>query len=227
MVHLEDINQLKLTIRFMPVLICASKKRIEAELKIENQIITINATHGQRPNDLINDLNMTRLEYILGNQNLIPFMAFQLYDKPYYSLMRDAFGERFFIQSAGFGIVRSNLKLPYYNITFNGNEKKSKRFYNKGENEYFDLNQILDTGINNEDIVFLGSRNYLEQFIKLTSRMPNRKIIFYYGNLNINQFQNLDNSFVFVQYKPINSQNKRTWHYELANKLAEAEILQK
>ncbi len=223
--HLEDISQLELSKKFMPVLICASKKRNGSELVIEDQIINIDATPGHRPNDLINDLNMTRLEYILGHQNLISFMAFQLYNKPYYRLMRAVFGDRFFIQSAGFGIVRSDLKLPNYNITFKGNNTNQRDFIANEGNGYFDLNQILDSGITNEDLVFVGSIDYLKQFIELTSGMPNRKIIFYKGNPILRPYRNLNQQFVFVKYEP--ETIGRAWHYELADRLAESEIIQR
>jgi len=225
--NIIKFEELELSKKYCPILICSSEKRKKSFLRYLNgQEIILNANEGLRPNDIAHGIDRTWMEFVIENQNeaVIPFMAYQLYSKPIYRLMRCSFGDRFFIQSAGFGIIRSDFRIPNYDITFQTGDNDSSRLYNPDNLVGFnDLNQLLDRDIHDEDIVFIGSRGYINQFVELTQYLPNRKIVFYKGNLNLHPYQNLNDQFLFVEYNPdINS--NYTWYYELADRLAEVNI---
>jgi hypothetical protein len=230
MIGIEKFEDIKLTDKFIPILICSSDKRDNSSLRyLNNQEVVLNATEGLKPDDMAFDHDISWKEFILENQNelTIPFKAFQLYSLSTYRLMRCAFGRRFFIQSAGFGIIRSDFRIPEYNITFKGgNIVNHRRYIANGLDGFNDLNHLLELNSNNQDILFIGSREYIKQFIELTNNLSCRKIIFYKGNFNLRPYRNLNQQFVFVKYEPETSSNY-TWHYELADRLAEAEIIQR
>jgi len=221
---LNPKNYIKLSNNFITVLTCSSRKQQDSKLVYnhngELELIELNATVGLRPNDLAFDDVFTWREIVENNQDNgnIPFMAYELYVREEYTLLRDALGDRFFIQSAGFGIIRSDFRLPKYNITFGGANELNRRYYNPNENDgYNDFNQLP---VNDEDILYVGGQTYLPQFIELTRDLPNRKIIFYSTNQipqnNINDGEN----FVFKQYTPMNPNQRTNWHYGLARDIA-------
>jgi hypothetical protein len=73
----------------------------------------------------------------------------------------------------------------------------------------------------NEDIVFIGGKTYVKQFIARTDGLGKNKIIYHFGN---EPLVVLPDNFFYVQYVPNNPNNNRTWHYELAQKYANGEI---
>jgi hypothetical protein len=227
----NPLNRIKLSEKFITVLTCSSDKQNNSEMLYFNnnvpQLIELNATIGLRPDDLTYVEEYTWREYIENNQQngIIPFMAYQLYTKNAYCMLRDAFEDRFFIQSAGFGIVRSNYRLPKYNITFTVNNEINRRnYFPNGQDGYQDFNHLLELDNNREDIVYVGGKSYVKQFIELTRALPNRKVIFYIGSPIHNNYINAGENFIFHQYYPENPNQRTNWQYGLARDLAHGHI---
>ena len=129
------------------------------------------------------------------------------------------FGNSFYILSAGWGLVSSEFKLPNYDITFSNNANIGAQRNTNINNLpiYNDFNQ-LDIN-DNEDIIFIGSASYLPHFYSLTYNLPNRKLIFFFGQgNNLPQPMVNQNTFEFINFPSLNN---RSWHYELANLLCE------
>ena len=57
-----------------------------------------------------------------------------------YEKVRAVFGDRFMIFSAGWGLIKSDYKLPYYDITFNGSNTNSN--HRRTKDPYKDINQL-------------------------------------------------------------------------------------
>lgn len=227
----NPLNIIKLSEKFITVLTCSSDKQENSEMLCFNnnvpQLIELNATIGLRPDDLAYGEEYTWRNYIEQNQEngMIPFMAYQLYTDEKIDELRDALGDRFFIQSAGFGIVRSNYRLPKYNLTFTGNNEDNHRKYlPNGGDGFIDFNHLYDLGNKDEDIVFAGEVDYLEQFIELTRTLPNRKVVFYINALDPTDYLNEDKNFLFKRYYPESPNQITNWHYGLARDLAHGHI---
>lgn len=228
----NPLNRIKLSEKFITVLICSSGKQDNSEMLYFNnnvpQLIELNANEGLRPDNLAFNNELTWRNYIEQNQDNgnIPFMSHQLYTRIEYCMLRAAFGDRFFIQSAGFGIVRSNYRLPKYNITFTGNNEDNRRYYlPNGGDGFLDFNHLLELDSKLEDIVYVGGKSYVKQFIELTRGLPNRKIIFYKGNPYPLNYINEGENFIFHQYYPENPGQRTNWHYGLASDLAHGHIV--
>ena len=229
----NPLNRIKLSEKFITVLTCSSDKQENSEMLYFNnnvpQLIELNATIGLRPDDLAYCEEYTWREYIENNQlnGIIPFMAYQLYTNYAYCMLRDAFENRFFIQSAGFGIVRSNYRMPKYNITFKNTKHKLvnlRKYKVNAKDGYLDFNHLLASGNNVDDIVYVGGKEYVKQFVELTRTLPNRKVIFFKGNpISIKSIKKEEN-FIFHQYYPENPNQRTNWQYGLARDLAHGNI---
>jgi hypothetical protein len=230
---IDPRNRLKLSEKFITVLTCSNGKQDLSELIYDNnglvEWIELNATEGLRPDDFAYGSEQTWRNIIEQNQHNgnIPFMAYQLYTENVYLMLREFFGDRFFIQSAGFGIIRSNYRLPKYNITFSSNVNDANNLRNylpNGGDGYLDFNHLDELDNKLEDIVYVGGKSYVKQFIELTRDLPNRKVIFYIGNpIPLNNLNEGDN-FIFHQYYPANPNQRTNWHYGLARDLAHGHI---
>jgi hypothetical protein len=109
-----------------------------------------------------------------GSGTLIP--AGRLYaPKAYAALERSVGPEMFFILSAGWGLVRSDFLLPAYDITFSGSAKPHTR--RRGSQAFADFNHLLGAG--DEDTVFLGGKDYLPLFLRLTLSLGCRRLVFF------------------------------------------------
>jgi hypothetical protein len=144
-------------------------------------------------------------------------MAYQLYKRNEYQRLYEKFGNSFYILSAGWGLVSSEFKLPNYDITFSSNAninidaKRSKN--NNNLPIYNDFNQL---NINdNEDIIFIGSPDYIQLFIILTQNLPNRKII-YWKSKSLRRIYPNDT----FEYRYFQTNTNTNWHYELACEIA-------
>jgi len=109
--------------------------------------------------------------------------AWELYQpkqyKTIYAQLYTNFKERFFILSAGWGLVRADYLLPHYDITL----KKSAPVCNRRTQQihFYDFNHLAQS-IQQEDVVlFPGLKDYINLFHELTKGLPfGGKII--YGN---------------------------------------------
>jgi hypothetical protein len=129
-----------------------------------------------------------------------------LYKPPIYKALVEKFGSKdVYILSAGWGLVRSDYLLPYYNITFsNQGEPYNKR---RSSDLFDDFNQLSDFGVHpNETIYFFGGQDYLPLFRKLTQRIAARKVI-YHSQSEMYQIQG---------YECIPYGRYTNWHYSCA-----------
>ena len=117
----------------------------------------------ERPDDM-SDYGWTWREALLRyNQDLshnplrlLP--AWQLYDNPVYGRLFEKFGvEKFFILSAGWGLIRADFLTPYYDITFSPSADAYK--CRRKTDRYEDF-CMLPANIN-EDVLFFGGKDYL------------------------------------------------------------------
>ena len=153
------------------------------------------------------------LEEHQKDKNLL--MAYELYSRNEYRCLYKKFGNSFYILSAGWGLVSSEFKLPNYDITFSNNAnigaKRSKNIDNLPI--YNDFNQLKIN--DNEDIIFIGSPDYLKLFIILTQNLPNRKII-YWKSKSLKRIYPNDT----FEYRYFQTNTNTNWHYELAYAIA-------
>src|SRR5579862_8617506 len=171
-----------------------------------------------RPDDLSDDGKPWRdvlLEYNeqAGNNPLGLPPAYLLYQNPTYGRLVKAFGlENVYILSAGWGLIKTTFLTPYYDITFSPSAEGYKR-RRKGD-LYHDF-CILPNHID-EDIVFLGGKDYVPLFCSITSAQPNRKTVFY------NSEHPIDAQGCRLQR--FSTSQKTNWHYECASALLDGRI---
>ena len=180
--------------KYIPVLCCSKSKTVKSDIfSYNNQHYKFVASpdnapkngvlyctpddkipgSGKKWRDLINKQN---------HKDLTP--AFELYKNPVYSSLYEKYGKHFYIFSAGWGIVRSTFKLPYYNITYSAQSNKlGKRTKDMHWNDYNHLLEDIDTGVISSDavIVLFAGMVYLDHFYEFASasKIKNKKIIFH------------------------------------------------
>ena len=115
--------------------------------------------------------------------------------------------------SAGWGLVKSEFKLPKYDISFStkGNKKSIRKININKPPIYNDFNQLEVSCV--DDIVYVGGKDYLDLFYKLTQNLPNRKIIYY--NTQTQPKANNGN-YKYIKYDINYTTN---WYYQLAKDL--------
>ena len=106
--------------------------------------------------------------------------AWQLYKNPAYRILADHCDQdRFYILSAGWGLVRADFLTPMYDITFS-RASNVQPFKRRGKQETYE-DFRLAPGVK-EDIVFFGGRDYVPLFCKLTASTKVRRTVFYASN---------------------------------------------
>lgn len=99
--------------------------------------------------------------------------AYRLYSHGVYRALVDALGlKNVFILSAGWGLIPARFLTPYYDITFSPSADPWKR--RRREDRYQDYCLISDS---EEEIVFLGGKDYLPLFCRLTAPLRARKTV--------------------------------------------------
>lgn len=209
---------LKLSKSFKLVLICAGKKNNSFFKKYPNDNFVNNPLNfnEHHPDEIIEIEKISWRKYLLNNQNDKNLVeAYNLYKRKEYSCLHTKYKKNFYILSAGWGLINSEFKIPKYDITFsNSASLKNKRKKNSIEDSlYKDFNQLE---INeDEDIVFIGSPNYIPLFFHLTQNLKNKKIIYWKGMTPKpvpTRFPIPNNTFSFRFYNtPINT----NWYYEV------------
>jgi len=142
----------------------------------------------------------------------------ELYKTPIYRDLANNCGwENTFILSAGWGLVRADFLLPYYDITFSRNADRCKKRENNEQFYDFDhLTQCENSDIQ-ETIYFFGGKDYLPLLYKLTRNINCKKVI-YYKAKNIPKEEGYDYIECYT--------NRRTnWHYSCAEKFMKGNCL--
>ncbi|MVZ88207.1 hypothetical protein GPZ74_30340 [Burkholderia pseudomallei] len=173
-----------------------------------------------KPDDLFDGAQTWRqhlLNYNRTHQNnpchLLP--AYRLYSNPIYRKLVERFGiEKIFILSAGWGLIRSDFLIPDYDITFSVG-KNVERYARRIKSDSFsDFRLLPDDG---EKITFLGGKDYLPLFTKLTADLIGPKVVFY----NTKSDLQLGTGFIVKRFET----NRQTnWQYECAQMLVDAAI---
>lgn len=131
------------------------------------------ASDGRTWRDLVLDYNAQAA--IRGNPAGL-WQASRLYEPSAYDLLVRRFSpEKVFILSAGWGLIRSDFLTPNYDITFSsqaGNAKRRRR-----GDSFRDMVQVDLASA--ESMVFLGGKDYLALFSKLTSGSRGERLIYY------------------------------------------------
>ena len=141
----------------------------------------------KRPDDRADSGLSYREELVKYNRHpggnplgLLP--AWRLYTNPVYAELVDTFGvPNVFILSAGWGLIAADFLTPDYDITFSSNAKGSDAYKRRRRNDVFmDLSMLPAdrTG----PIVFLGGKDYVPLFCRLTEGAKSERIVFYYYN---------------------------------------------
>jgi hypothetical protein len=171
-----------------------------------------------RPDDLREDGQSWRqilLDYNerAGSNPLRLLRAFELYQNETYRRLVRRFGvEHVYIVSAGWGLIRADFLTPAYDITFSISAEHYKR--RKQTDRYNDFAMIpADTA---DDVIFLGGRDYLPIFCKLTREIRSRKLIFFNSSLE----PKID-GYVMRRYE---TSTRTNWHYECAAALLNGSI---
>jgi hypothetical protein len=106
--------------------------------------------------------------------NLCP--AHRLYANPTYAQLANRFGlNKFYILSAGWGLISAGFLTPYYDITFSPSAEAYKR--RRKADHYRDF-CMLPTPTD-EPIVFFGGKDYVPLFCTLTNSTRGKRTIFY------------------------------------------------
>jgi hypothetical protein len=163
-----------------------------------------------RPDDLSDNERSWRqvlLEYNErpANNPLGLYRACELYANPVYAKLAESFREKFYILSAGWGLINAEFLTPYYDITFSSAAEGYKR-RRKGD-RYKDFSMpphLLD-----EEIVFLGGKNYVSLFCSITALARNRRRVFF------NSQRPPDAPGCVLKW--FATSTRTNWHYACAN----------
>jgi hypothetical protein len=171
-----------------------------------------------RPDDLAEDGRTWRdglLEYNRspGSNALKLLPAFELYKGHAYARLTAKFGiDKLFILSAGWGLIPAAFLTPAYDITFRQSAEDYKR---RGKsNTYRDLS--LFPADSDEDVVFLGGKDYLPLFAALTHGANGRRVVFY-NSMNPPEVPGC----TLQRYETTTRTN---WHYECAQALMDGRL---
>ena len=211
-------EELILSKNFKVVMVCAGTKNDSffTSYPDENFVNEAEQNFEHHPDDLIPGKKITWREYLENNQDDTNLkMAFKLYlpikYRDIYSDLYKKFKTNFYILSAGWGLVKSEFKLPKYDISFSASGNKKRKVNINKPPIYNDFNQLEVSC--EDDIVYVGGEKYLNLFYKLTQNLPNRKIIYY--NTQTQPKANNGN-YIYIRYIINYTTN---WYYQLAKDL--------
>lgn len=164
--------------------------------------------NGRSWRELLHDYNERP-----GNNPLVLFPAYQLYQNPVYLRLAEAFGhEKLYILSAGWGLIRATFLTPYYDITFSQRGEGYKR-RRKGD-QYKDF-CMLPPQVD-EEIVFLGGKDYIPLFSALTSGIKGKRTVFFNSALPPDA--------PCCTSKKFPTSHRTNWHYECASFLIREQL---
>jgi hypothetical protein len=203
-------EKLELSETFKVVMICSSRKKDSTLDEFPKVKFTVKGNYKNEfhPDDFIPNSYKSWRKYLEEHQDDINLlMTYKLYSRKEYRCLYERFKNSLYILSAGWGLVGAEFKLPYYDITFSSKSGSS----NKRDKitDFKDFNQ-LDIS-DNEDVVFIGTPNYVPLFIHLTKNLSNRKII-YWKSKSLKKIK-VNDTFEYCYFP--NGTN-RNWYYELA-----------
>lgn len=142
------------------------------------------------------------------NNPLVLLPAFELYKEKTYQALANQLGvDRTFILSAGWGLIPASFLTPSYDITFLAKADPWKRRRHHAVVSDFSMLPIDAK----EPIVFLGGKDYLPLFLRLTAHISSPRIVLF----NSSTMPNAPDCRL-VQFT---TKRKTNWHYECASAL--------
>lgn len=145
--------------------------------------------------------------------NFLP--AYRLYANKAYADLVAKFGlDQVFILSAGWGIIPASFLTPDYDITFSHAKNVDAHCRRAKSDTYADICLLPDDG---DVIVFLGGKDYLPLFSRLTSALKGAKKVFFNSQIE----SKLGSGFRLEKF----STSQRTnWHYQCAQAMIDGKI---
>lgn len=160
-----------------------------------------------------------RYEKTGHNPDKLP-RAWELYIPAEYQLLAESeYGKKnnAFILSAGWGLVRLDFLLPYYNITFYAQAEDAYR--REKTDDYKDFNHLTDNVKRSDTICLIGPRDYWALYYQLTETLrAGRKVIYHYPYKNMDKKQ----GYEYVPYDAVTRQ--RGWQYDCLRALLTGEL---
>ena len=212
------------------VIQCAARKNPDAGWlrKRDGRKMMFVADPGAAPNNAIysyarpDDVSDTRKSWrtILREYNADPghnplglLSTWKLYKNAIYELLADHCGpERFYILSAGWGLIRADFLTPAYDITFSPGAEKDKR--RRKKDQYDDFNLLpQETG---EDIVFFGGKDYVGLFCALSEGVKGTRYLW----CNSKSAPKAPGCVL----QRFHTKTRTNWHYECARAFIEGKI---
>lgn len=145
-----------------------------------------------------------------GSNPLKLLPAFELYENPAYRKLAAKFGiGNLFILSAGWGLLPASFLTPAYDITFSQSADAYKR--RRKKDVYRDLS-LIPIG-SPQPTAFLGGKDYLPLFTRLTHGAKGQRIVFY------NSMNQPDAPG--CELRRFATTTRTNWHYECAKALVE------
>lgn len=177
------------------------------------------ATHVYALPDDVSETGMSWRQMLLKynedapNNPLGLYPAGQLYENRTYGRLVDRHGpQKVYILSAGWGLIRSDFRTPYYDITFSQSADNYKR--RRKADRYLDFRML--PAETDEDILFFGGKDYLPLFCALTSEVETKKRVFY------NSARTPPVTGCSLERFVTNT--RTNWHYECANALLDGAL---
>lgn len=171
--------------------------------------------HYAHPDDVSDRESQTWRERV-ADQNRLPGVASSplcpagsLYTPSAYRTLQQRFGaEHLFILSAGWGLVRADFLLPSYDITFSASAEAHRR--RRSSSRFADFNALAGAPAGNT--VFLGGKDYLPLFLKLTEGIPGQRLVYFNSTRPPHAPGCILERYV--------TSRRTNWHYDCADHIA-------
>ena len=132
--------------------------------------------------------------------------AWRLYKDSAYEYLVNQLGEdKVFILSAGWGLIPAPFLTPDYDITFSGNAEAYKR--RRKQDRYADFSMLPKDA--SHPIHFLGGKDYVSLFLRLTAGTGAERVIHYVGDYPPPPEPN-------CRVRRFETTRRTNWHYECA-----------
>lgn len=143
----------------------------------------------------------------------------RLYTNPVYAELVDTFSNKnVFILSAGWGLIDADFLTANYDITFR--KIKPVEYYKIREkhDHYDDLSRLPANSTG--PICFLGGKDYVSLFCRLTKGAKSERIVFYYYNGRSDNPPDAPR----CRMQRFNAKKSTNWQYECAKALMQGNI---
>ena len=146
--------------------------------------------------------------------------AGKLYRNPVYAKLVNKFSTRnVFILSAGWGLIASDFLTPYYDITFSNSAKGNDAYKRRRKNDCFMDLRMLPADRTGQ-IVFLGGKDYIPLFCRLTEDAKSERVVFYHCDGNSDNPPDAPG----CNLRCFQTSTRTNWHYKCTTELMEGRI---